>query len=268
MAPESTTRWPLLNERLPLAPPTTRARAAGAALGVASHRPGVPLRRPRERRGFSIGWRHQAAAQHDAETALATATAHNTHRAPDRRAPGHTRTHAWRGGSRTSNSCCAQLRSRRRSAPRRRSARRHRCEQGCRLDLLRAGALTATADRIASRLKTLETYLTTTPTGRRILATLRARPDISPGSWGSSRRPRGLGASIGSFDAALRKLMQAGALRLAEAAPNRTWLSRAELRSSGQRMRRALTTLGRRLRCSAAATASGGATPPTRGSSA
>src|SRR5690348_18144423 len=80
MASESTTRWPLLNERAPLAPPTTRMgsrkppRSVWVLTALAFLCGGLV-----SAAAFSIGWRHQAQRDTAARTALAAATA-RTHR--------------------------------------------------------------------------------------------------------------------------------------------------------------------------------------------
>src|ERR1700761_3324293 len=76
MASESTTRWPLLDERVPMAPAAARAtgrrppRSVWLLTGLAFICGGLV-----SAAGFSIGWRHQAPRNPDTETAPATATA-------------------------------------------------------------------------------------------------------------------------------------------------------------------------------------------------
>ena len=212
MASESTTRWPLLNERAPLAPPTTRMgsrkppRSVWLLTGLAFLCGGLV-----SAAAFSIGWRHQAQRNTDAETALATATA---------------RTHALQ---RHVAALDATLASARRAEARQQQAAAD--ATASKQAVVRAadkvgadatasgsaaasvsssvGSLTATTDRIASELKTLETYLTTTPTGQLDPGYIASQTGYLTRQLGRLQTAGGsLGASIGSFDAALRKLMR------------------------------------------------------------
>jgi uncharacterized protein HemX len=218
MSSETTTQWPLLDERPSLAP---QPRAATA------------FRQPRSTwllvalaflcgglvsaAGFAIGWRHQAQRGSEAEAALASATK-QTHALEARVA-------ALR----------ASLGAARRSAARRAAAaaaasaaERALAAAGAKVGAdagasdaaaatvsAGAGSLTAAAGRIAGELKTLGTYLTTTPTGQldpgyvasqtaylsRQLAKLQGEADSLDGS-------------IASFQTAVRTLArEASALR-------------------------------------------------------
>src|SRR4029077_7493494 len=168
MASESTTRWPLLNERLPIAPTTTRAggrrppRSVWLLTGLAFLCGGLV-----SAAGFSIGWRHQAQRNTDAETALATATA-RTHGLQRRVAALEaTLTSARRAETRQHQVAVVAAASERAvtGAAAKVGADATASNSAAASVSSGAGVLTATADRIASELKTLETYLTTTPTG-------------------------------------------------------------------------------------------------------
>jgi hypothetical protein len=200
---ESTTRWPLLEERAPFATATrgtTRRRLGRSSwllIALAFLCGGLV-----SAAAFSIGWRHQAQRDTAARTALGAATAHvHALRASlldARSAAGHERQaaaaataseHAFAGaaanvaGEATASSSDASSIS-----------------SG-------AGSLTASSSRIAGELKTLDTYLTTTPAGQ-----------LDPGYIASQaaylteqlRRLQAnagaLGSSATSFEAAARKL--------------------------------------------------------------
>jgi hypothetical protein len=217
MASESTTRWPLLNERLPMAPPTTQAerrrppRSVWLLTGLAFLCGGLV-----SAAGFSIGWRHQAQRNTDAETALATATAHK--HALDRQIVALQATLARTRGAEArahqTASAAAASEQAAVSAAANVGADATASNRAAASVSSAAGALTATADRIASELKTLETYLTTTPTGRLDPGYIASQTGYLTRQLGKLQTAGGgLGASIGSFDAALRKLMRsAGAL--------------------------------------------------------
>ena len=164
--------------------------------------------------GFSIGWRHQAQRNTDAESALATATA---------------RTHAL---ERHIAALQATLASTRRAEARQHqaataAAASQRAVVGAAavvgadaIDTSSAatsvssgaGALTARADRTANELKTLETYLTTTPTGQLDPGYIASQTGYLTRQLGKLQTAGGnLGASIGSFEVALRKLTRSAA---------------------------------------------------------
>jgi hypothetical protein len=217
MASESTTRWPLLNERTPAAPATPRAgnrrqpRSAWLLTGLAFLCGGLI-----SAAGFSIGWRHQAQRNTDAEAALATATA-RTHAlerhvaslqatlASARRA--ETRAHETAAAAGASKQAVVSAAAKVGADATATSSAAGSVSSG-------AGALNATADRIASELKTLETYLTTTPTGQLDPGYIASQTGYLTRQLGKLQTAgRTLGASIGSFEAALRKLTRsAGAL--------------------------------------------------------
>jgi hypothetical protein len=157
-----TSRWPLLEERAPFATATPRRRgrrlprSAWLLTGVAFLSGGLV-----SAAGFSIGWRHQAQRDTAARTALAAATA---------------RVHALESSLRAARNAAAREQ---RAAATAGAAERALVGAGARVAddasasngaagsiSSGAGSLTAAAGRIASELKTLDTYLTTTPPGQ------------------------------------------------------------------------------------------------------
>ncbi len=214
MSSDSTTeaRWPLLRERAPF---------ATAGHGTATRR----RRLPRSTwllpalaflcgglvsaAGFSIGWRHQAQRDTATQAALAAATA-KTHRLKQKiatlqasLADAHTaaaRANASAAASTASEKSLAHAASRVGAEATAANRNAASISSG-------AGSLGGSASRIASELKTLETYLTTTPAGQ-----------LDPGYIASQtafldqRLTRleddagNLGGSVASFRAALRKL--------------------------------------------------------------
>jgi hypothetical protein len=201
------TQWPVLDERAPFAtasregPRRRLPRSAWMLTGLAFLCGGLVSAAV-----FSIGWRHQAQRDTAARSALAAATA-RAHRLEQRISALH-----------------ASLVTARRA-----TARAHAAATAAEQTLARAGtkvgadatassgeaasvssgvgSLTAAARRIASELKTFDTYLTTTPTGQ-----------IDPGyiasqtSYLARQLTRlegdagGLNSSLGSFESALSKL--------------------------------------------------------------
>ena len=110
---------------------------------------------------FSIGWRHQAQRDTAARTALAAATA-RTHRLEDRIA-------VLQGSLAGARSAAASATAAERALARAgtRVGSDAATTSGSAGSISSgAGSLTAAAARVASELKTLDTYLTTTPTGQ------------------------------------------------------------------------------------------------------
>lgn len=203
MTSESTTRWPLLEERAPFATPARhakprrRVRSSWVLIVLAFICGGLV-----SAAGFSIGWRHQA--QHDSATqaALAAATA---------------RVHALElrvSTLRTSLDTARRARARERAAEQALSAAGARVANAAGASSRAAapvssgaGSLSASASRIASELKTLDTYLTTTPAA-----------ELDPGYVASQAgyldqqltklraNAGGLSDSLASFEASLRTL--------------------------------------------------------------
>ena len=154
--------WPLLEERAPFATAghSRRSRrlprSAWVLTALAFLCGGLV-----SAAAFSIGWRHQAQRDTAARTALAAATA---------------RTHRLEGRITTLQT---SLRSARAAAASATAAEKALARAGTRVGAdatassgdgasisSGAGALTTAAMRIASELKTLDTYLTTTPTAQ------------------------------------------------------------------------------------------------------
>jgi hypothetical protein len=215
MGSESTTRWPLLNERAPMAPPTTREggrkppRSVWLLTGLAFLCGGLV-----SAAAFSIGWRHQAQRNTAAETALATATA-RTHALQRHVAALETTVASARQAEARQHRAAAAATASEQtvvSAAAKVSADATASSSAASSVSSSAGALTATADRIANELKTLETYLTTTPTGQLDPGYIASQTGYLTRQLGKLQTAGGsLGASIGSFDAALRKLTRSAA---------------------------------------------------------
>jgi prefoldin subunit 5 len=206
MSSDSTTeaRWPLLRERAPFAqapthsaPGQKHSRSAWLLTSLAFLCGGLV-----SAAAFSIGWRHQAQRDTAVRTALAAATA-RTHRL-----------------ERRIGSLQASLASARASAKAATASERALARAAAQIggeasassadaaSLASGGsALSAAATRIASELKTLDTYLTTTPA-----AQLDPGYIASQTAYLSQRLTRlqqdagSLGNSVASFEASLRKL--------------------------------------------------------------
>jgi prefoldin subunit 5 len=196
-------RWPLLEERGPFATASRQApgrklpRPAWVLLGLAFLCGGLV-----SAAAFSIGWRHQAQRNTAAQSALAAANAraHRLERkigalqsslADARGAAARAQasaTTAGRGAARVADDATAA--------------------GGDATSISsRAGSLTAAATRLASELKTLDTYLTATPSGQldpgyiaSQTAYLARQLSRLQGEAGS------LGSSASSFETTLRKL--------------------------------------------------------------
>ena len=213
MTSDSTTRWPLLEERAPFAAPTRAARRSRRPkrspwllMGLAFLCGGLV-----SAAAFSIGWRHQAQRNTAAQSELAAATA-RTHRleqkvgalqaslAASRNATAQAHTDA------TAAVAAEQALARSGAKVGTEAATTHGAATAISSG---AGTLTAVATRVAGELKTLDTYLATTPTGQ-----------LDPGyissqtAYLSQQLTRlqgdasGLDTSITSFEAALRTLGQ------------------------------------------------------------
>lgn len=198
-----TRSWPLLNERAPFATTTHERRGrrtprstllltalafiCGGLVSAAA---------------FSIGWRHQAQRDSAARTALATATA-QTQRLEQR----IVRLRTSLGGARATAASAIAAQHALARAGTQVGADATATSGSLASISSGAGSITAAAARISSELKTLGTYLATTPAGQ-----------LDPGYITSQtayldrqlQRLQGdggtLGSSIASLDAALRKL--------------------------------------------------------------
>ena len=196
-------RWPLLNERAPFATAAQGRRgrklprSVWLLTGLAFICGGLV-----SAAAFSIGWRHQAQRDTAAQTALAAATA-RTHRLEQKV--------EVLQGSRNAARAAAAAAAASEQALARAAARVGTEATATGGDAASissgAGSLSASSTRITSELKTLDTYLTTTPVGQ-----------LDPGYIASQAayltqqltRLQGnagtLGTSVASLQAALRKL--------------------------------------------------------------
>jgi hypothetical protein len=205
---ESTTRWPLLEERAPFAhaPPATKARRLQRStmllLALAFICGGLV-----SAAAFSIGWRHQA--QHDTATQAAL-----------RRAEARTRTLERRTDAlRTSLAAARRAEARAVAAGQALAAGGARVaaeatSSGNEASSISAGAgsVTASAARIASELKTLDTYLTTTPAGQLDPGYIASQAAYLTQQLTKLQTNAGsLDGSVTSFEAAARKLSRSAA---------------------------------------------------------
>ena len=196
-------RWPLLEERGPFATATPRAhrrrlpRSAWLLPGLAFLCGGLVSAAV-----FSIGWRHQAQRDTAARSALAAASA-RTHRLERKISALQTSLDEARGAA-----ARAQASATTTSHAAGRVASEATSSEGEATSISSgAGSLTTTGARIASELKTLDTYLTTTPTDQldpgyitTQTAYLGRQLTRLQGDAGS------LGGAVTSFETALRKL--------------------------------------------------------------
>jgi hypothetical protein len=156
------TRWPLLEERAPFATasPVRRGRKLPRSawlLTALAFLCGCLV----SAAAFSIGWRHQAQRDTAAQTALAAATA-RTHRL-EQRITGLQASLARSRGVAASAAAAAKALA---GAGTRVAGDATTAGGEAASISSGAGSLTTAANRIASELKTLDTYLTTTPTTR------------------------------------------------------------------------------------------------------
>jgi hypothetical protein len=218
MASDSTTRWPLLEERGPFATATQSRRgrrlprSAWLLTGLAFLCGGLVSAAV-----FSIGWRHQAQRDTAVQTALAAATARGQRleqRVGTLRASlSRTRATAARAAA-SATAAAASERALSRKGATLGAEATVSGEDGAAISS-GAGSLTTAAGRIANELKTLDTYLTTTPAGQldpgyiaSQTAYLTRQLTRLQGEAGS------LGSSLASFEASLRKLSRdAGGLK-------------------------------------------------------
>ena len=217
MTSESTTRWPLLEERGPFpqaARSSTRPklpRSAWLLTGLAFICGGLV-----SAAGFSIGWRHQAQRNTAAQAQLAAVTA-RTH-ALEQRARAlqaslaaargtAARAHAAAAAAAASEQALAATAAKVGDEASASSVPAASVSSG-------AGSLTGSATRIASELKTLESYLTTTPAGQLDPGYIASQTAYLSQQLTRLQAAGGnLGDSVASFEAAVRKLTrEAGAL--------------------------------------------------------
>jgi hypothetical protein len=196
-------RWPLLNERAPFA--TTAQGRRGRKLprsvwlltGLAFICGGLV-----SAAAFSIGWRHQAQRDTAAQTALAAASA-RTHRLEQKVGV----LQSSRNAARAAAAAAATSEQSLASAAERVGSEATTTGSNAASISSGAGSLSASSTRIVSELKTLDTYLTTTPVGQ-----------LDPGYIASQTtyltqqltRLQGnagtLGSSVASLQTALRRL--------------------------------------------------------------
>ncbi|HET8752296.1 MAG TPA: hypothetical protein VFM43_07200 [Gaiellaceae bacterium] len=211
MTSESTTRWPLLEERAPFATATrgtTRRRLGRSSwllIALAFLCGGLV-----SAAAFSIGWRHQAQRDTAARTALAAATA---------------RVHTLQTSLRNAHSAATRAQQAAAAA----AASEHAlvgaaAKVAAEADASNgdassiasgAGSLTGSAARIASELKTLDTYLTTTPAGQLDSGYIASQTAYLTQQLTRLQGDAGrLGSSVTLFETAARKLARdARALR-------------------------------------------------------
>jgi hypothetical protein len=203
-----TTRWPLLEERAPFA---TASRSRSGRDSSGSRRPrsiwllaalGFLCGGLVSAAAFSIGWKHQAQRDTAVRSALAAATA-RTHRLDDK-----------------VSALQSSLAAARTAAARATAAERDQALAAAKVSgdaraaggdapAISSGAATVTgaAARIASELKTLNSYLTTTPATQLDPGYISSQTAYLAQQLARLERDAGsLGAPVSSFEAALRKL--------------------------------------------------------------
>lgn len=205
------TRWPLLEERAPFATAACASgrsgklpRSAWLLVGLAFLCGGLV-----SAAGFSIGWRHQAQRDTAAQAAL-TAAATRAHRLEQRIAAlraslADTRRSAGRARAAAAAATASEQALARSGA----KVSAEATASGSRASSLSAGAgaVTGAATRISSELKTLDAYLTTTPTGQLDPGYIASQTSYLTQQLTRLQGDAGnLGASVTSFEASLRKL--------------------------------------------------------------
>lgn len=198
-----TTHWPLLDERAPFATATP-------------HRPGRRLPRSAwvltalafvcgglvSAAALSIGWRHQAQRDTAARAALAAATA-RTHRLEHQRSALRSSLEAARQAAAAAAASEQAL-----ASTGDKVAADATASSGAAGSISsRSSSLTAAASRIASELKTLDTYLTTTPVAQLDPGYISSQTAYLAQQLTRLQTDAGnLGGSVTSFETAIRKL--------------------------------------------------------------
>ena len=197
------TRWPLLQERAPFATAghshSSRRlpRSAWLLTGLAVLCGGLV-----SAAGFSIGWRHQAQRDTAARTALAAATA-RVHRLEHTITMLQSSLHGARGAAASAAAAEKALAR----AGTRVAADAAATNAGAASVSDGAGSLTTTATRIARELKTLDTYLTTTPPRQLDPGYIANQTAYIAQQLTRLQDDAGtLGRSVGSFETTLRRL--------------------------------------------------------------
>jgi prefoldin subunit 5 len=164
--------------------------------------------------GFSIGWRHQAQRDTAAQSALAAATA-RTHRLQRRIAALQTSIDGARSATARANASAAAATASEKALAQvgAKVGNEATAALGSSTSISSgAGSLTGTATRVAGELKTLDTYLTTTPTGQLDPGYIASQTTYLAQQLSRLQGNAGnLGSSVASFEAALRRLSRAAA---------------------------------------------------------
>jgi chromosome segregation ATPase len=209
MASDSTL-WPLLKERAPFATATEsrrtgkQSRSPWLLIGLAFLCGGLV-----SAAGFSIGWRHQA-QRNTADQAALTAAAARAHRLGHRIAGLQASLRdAHRSATRAHARATAATASQQALATSGASVDAEATAAGNKASSLSSGtsSLTGAATRISSELKTLDTYLTTTPTRQLDPGYIASQTSYLTQQLTRLQGNAGhLDASVASFRASLHKL--------------------------------------------------------------
>ena len=209
MTSESTTRWPLLEERRPFSHAdhgTGRRklpRSVWVLTGLAFICGGLV-----SAAAFSIGWRHQAQRDTAARQALASATARK-HALEQQVTTLSASLESARGAEAQAHAAAAAAQRALTAGATRIGATASASSSSAASISAGAGSLTAASSRLASELKTLDSYLTTTPAG-----------EIDPGYVASQATyltqqltrlqadAGNLGGTVATFEALARKLQR------------------------------------------------------------
>jgi hypothetical protein len=203
MASESTTRWPLLDERVPFPAAPERPlrrrlpRSVWLLIGLAFLCGGLV-----SAAAFSIGWRHQAQRDTAARAALAAATA-RVSRLSDSLATTRA-TLAQERQAEAAATAAAQATSRAAA-----SVVTGGTVAGAAADVVSsdADAVGATANRVSRELQTLLTYLTTTPSGEIDSGYIATQASYLTRQLTSLQKAgAGVGKAASDFNAAVRRL--------------------------------------------------------------
>jgi cytoskeletal protein RodZ len=203
MAEESTTRWPLLQERAPFATVPVRSRrrrlsrSAWLLTALAFLCGGLVSAAI-----FSIGWRHQAQRDTAARAALAAATAHASRLSASLATTRETLARERQSEAQAS----AALRATSRAAA---SLAAQATSTGTAADAVsgNAGNVSAAASRISRELQTLLTYLTTTPSSQIDSGYIASQAAyLTRQLTALQDSGAGIGKAATSFKAAVRKL--------------------------------------------------------------
>jgi hypothetical protein len=202
MASESTTRWPLLDERAPFVnvpAPATRRRVPRSAwlIALAFVCGGLV-----SAAAFSIGWRHQAQRDTAARAALAAATSHVNRLTASLASTRETLAQERRAEAQAAATAHAASRE---AA----SLATHADSAGTAADGVSGDAesIGATASRVSRELQTLLTYLTTTPSSQIDSGYIASQASYLTRQLTTLQTDSaGVGKAVTSFKAALQKL--------------------------------------------------------------